>query len=185
MAPTRNRSQQLLPGWCCPRNMASAQGARAKLAAQGCHQQTDGEELAGIHTQSRGAHAALSASSLSFPISYWVQEIALALLPVLINALCKHIHFSFSPLQGATASAPHTTDPSADLLDKEEKTAKVLSRSGKNISFMELSASTLETVFRESFLPLSEVPSGSFYIPGFSSSRFCRRHQLHLLTKHS
>lgn len=64
------------------------------------------------------------ALSLPLPISSWVQEIALALLPVLINALCKHIHFSFSPLQGARANAPHTTNPSADLLDKLKKQPK-------------------------------------------------------------
>lgn len=46
------------------------------------------------------------ALSLPFPISSWVQEIALALLPVLINALCKHIHFCFI----ARGKSNHSTD---------------------------------------------------------------------------
>lgn len=57
------------------------------------------------------------ALSLPFPIYSWAQEIALALLPVLMNVPCKHIHFSFSPLQGAKATTPNPTNPSADLLD--------------------------------------------------------------------
>lgn len=167
--------------------MAWAQGARAKLAAQGCHQQTDGEELAGLHTQTRGAHAALSASSVS-SISHFLLGPG--------NSTCFATSANKCPLQthslqlhckGQKQPLYRQLIPVLISWTRNKKTSQSPKQKWKKHK-EKLSGSFCfrsGTAFRESFPSLFGVPKGSFYISGFSSSPFCRRHQLHLLTKHS
>lgn len=138
--------------------MAWAQGARAKLAAQGCHQQTDGEELAGLHTQHRGAHPALSASSVSSISHFFLGPGNSTCFATSANKCPLQTHSLQLHCKGQKQPLHRQLIPVLISWTRKKKTAKALSRSGKNTrrSFLDLFASALEQHLENPSLPSSE-----------------------------